>query len=95
MSSLEERIKLCKKFEIGQPVKIRQNITLTDERHSSDTTMRRMAENDHTYTIDSISSDRIHIAGYMWAPEDILDGRDDEPLPLPKTSILFDPKELR
>ena len=88
------RSELCKKFKIGQKVKIKQDITITKDRFSSTADMNFMAQNDETYTIESVGRDRIYIRGCMWSPEDIIDGEDDAPLPLPKTNILFDPKEL-
>ena len=88
------RRELAKKFKEGQMVTINNNIDKTVQRHSEDEdgNMRRMIGK--RYKIHSISSDRIHINGFMWAPEDLKSAEDPVPLPPKKTNILFDPKEL-
>jgi len=92
---MESRYELAAKFKSGQMVRIKDNIHTTVRRHSEDENgeMRKMMG--RTFKILKVSSDRLHIGDYMWAPEDVIDlGEDVEPLPLPRTSILFDPKEL-
>ena len=92
---MADRYELAKKFKSGCAVRIKDNIDITVRRHSEDGNgkMRRMIGK--IFKITSVSSDRIHCEGFMWAPEDLINLNEDvEPLPLEKTDFMFDPKEL-
>ena len=89
------RYELAKKFKSGGTVRVKDNIDLTVGRHGDDGNGKMRSMIGKTFKIGSVSSDRIHFEGFMWAPEDLINlNEDTEPLPLPKTNIMFDPKEL-
>jgi hypothetical protein len=92
---MADRYELAKKFKIGNLVRVKDNISITTRRHGEDGQGKMNSMRGKTFKIVSVDSDRIHSKGFMWAPEDLINLSEDiEPLPLPKTNIMFDPKEL-
>lgn len=85
-----------KKFRSGQKIRIKKDISKTKRYYDSTSEMHRMADEQTTYTIESVnaSGDRVYFGGFVWHPDDLILGDDPKPLPLKKTNILFDPSEL-
>jgi len=89
------RYELAKNFKVGQLVRIKDNIDTTIRIHRVDPRgkMRNMVG--RSFKIKRVDDGHLHIGDFVWAPEDVIDLSEDlEPLPLPQTNIMFDPKEL-
>jgi len=92
---MADRYELAAQFKVGQLVRVNDNIDRTTRRHGEDHEGKMRGMIGRTFKITSTDTDRIRFKGFMWAPEDLTDVSEDmEPLPLPKTNFLFDPKEL-
>lgn len=90
-----DRYELAAQFKVGQLVRVNDNIDRTTRRHGEDHEGKMRGMIGKTFKISSVGDDRIRFKNFMWAPEDLTYVSEDlEPLPLPKTNFLFDPKEI-
>ena len=87
-----------RQLKIGMKVKIKDDITLTHRRLTSNGAMRDMAGNGKSYYIDDVRRDNdiVEINGYVWDAQDICFGDEGftEPIPLKGKKQTFNPCEL-
>jgi len=88
------RYELAKNFKVGQKVRIKNNIDITVARHNEDDSGKMRNMMGKLFKVSKVRIASIFIENYTWAPEDLIIDEDLEPLPLPQTNIMFDPKEL-
>ena len=65
----------------GMKVRIGDDISLTHKRHTSGPSMKKMMGKVYEVSRVNVEGNRVHIGGYVWAPEDIRPIEVKEPEP--------------